>query len=165
MNDNYEIIDDFLTPEQADFLEKVFIYSQKPIWSYVPVGSDSYFVHVIYRTPTEHPYELSPLFNPVSIIVDILNNRFDLKCLVRIKANLYTKTDKVVPMTPHQDFEYSTNAATYFINDNDGYTFFSDGSKVASKKGRIVLFNGSDFHSSSACTDKNVRGTIALNWF
>lgn len=60
-------------------------------------------------------------------------------------------------------------ACLYYVNDTDGDTIFFNQDKttiikkVAPKKGRVVIFDGSICHSSSTPT-KNVRSVINFNF-
>jgi hypothetical protein len=73
----------------------------------------------------------------------------------------------------HIDFPFEHMACVYYVNDTDGDTFIFDKfhrdlkpnqelsevefnivQRVTPKKGRCVVFNGSQFHSSSGPTDK-----------
>lgn len=78
----------------------------------------------------------------------------------------------------HIDIGYEHLVCLYYVNDSDGDTFLFDRTKkdgpiskdtklnvfkrVSPKKGRVVLFNGNRFHSSSGPT-KDVRVIINFN--
>ena len=70
---------------------------------------------------------------------------------------------------PHTDMPDPHLACLYYVNDTDGDTIFFDPDKttiikkVAPKKGRVVIFDGSIWHSSSTPT-KNVRSVINFNF-
>ena len=60
-------------------------------------------------------------------------------------------------------------SAIYFVNSNDGYTYFKpqdDKSliKVESKKNRLVVFPNGLLHSGTTCTDEGVRVVINFNY-
>lgn len=79
----------------------------------------------------------------------------------------------------HVDVNYEHLVCLYYVNDSDGDTFLFDKTKkelpyltkdskleivkkVSPKKGRVVLFNGNRYHSSSGPT-KNIRCIINFN--
>jgi hypothetical protein len=70
---------------------------------------------------------------------------------------------------PHTDMPDPHLACLYYVNDTDGDTIFFNQDKttiikkVAPKKGRVVIFDGSIWHSSSTPT-KNVRSVINFNF-
>ncbi len=80
---------------------------------------------------------------------------------------------------PHIDINYDHLVCLYYVNDTDGDTFLFDKTKkqiphltkdtkleiiktVSPKKGRVVLFDGSRYHSSSAPT-QDIRCIINFN--
>ena len=96
--------------------------------------------------------------------------------LLRAKANLYTNQNKKIEHFAHRDawtnYEMSNKEARknmkialYSINDNNGYTLFTDtGEKVYSKRNRIIFFDGDITHQSAVQTDTNVRLNINFNY-
>ena len=53
----------------------------------------------------------------------------------------------------------------YYLNSNNGYTEFEDGTKIESVANRLVLIDGSQKHCSTNCTDETVRVNIGVNYF
>ena len=70
---------------------------------------------------------------------------------------------------PHTDLDFPHWVCLYYVNDSDGDTiFFKDDQKtkiksVSPKKGRIVFFDGSIYHSSSVPT-KHHRIVVNINF-
>ena len=86
--------------------------------------------------------------------------------LVRIKANLTMRTSKVIEHGWHVDTKrFRCNAAIYYVNSNDGYTKFEDGTKVDSVENRLVTFNSQDKHTGTTCTNERVRCVINFNYY
>jgi len=80
---------------------------------------------------------------------------------------LYTNQNREVEHFPHKDMEAEKNMtnALYSVNDNNGYTLFTDtGEKAYSKRNRIIFFNGDVFHQSAVQTDTNLRLNINFNY-
>jgi hypothetical protein len=90
--------------------------------------------------------------------------KIECKGLIRIKANLYTKTKKRVIHRTHTDYDYDHKGCLFYINDNNGATYFKD-KQILSKANRAVFFKPNQPHSSSSCTDQNRRITINFNYF
>ena len=71
--------------------------------------------------------------------------------------------------SPHTDLKYPHLVCLYYINDADGDTVFFEKDestifkRIAPKKGRVVIFDGSISHASSTPTN-NPRATINYNF-
>ncbi len=87
------------------------------------------------------------------------------KSLIRVKGNLYPSTETILEHDPHIDEPFNHNGAVYFVNTNNGYTTTNDGTKVDSIENSILLFDPSEPHYSSTCTDDKFRVTINVNYF
>jgi len=87
--------------------------------------------------------------------------------LVRIKANLITKSENIVVNQFHKDFEYVNNLTTgiFYINTCNGYTLFKDDTKIKSVANRFVSFDSQLNHTGTSCTDENIRVVINFNYF
>jgi len=53
----------------------------------------------------------------------------------------------------------------FYLNDNDGYTFFGTGEEVESKANRLVTFPVNTPHSGTSCTNTQNRVVLNLNYF
>jgi hypothetical protein len=90
--------------------------------------------------------------------------------LIRIKANLLTKTPKIVENEFHVDMHNAAEklnqltTSILYINTNNGYTEFEDGTKVESVANRMVTFPADMNHRGTSCTDENIRAVINFNY-
>jgi hypothetical protein len=85
--------------------------------------------------------------------------------IVRIKANLNPKTDTPIKYGWHVDYpNYKHKTAIYYVNSNNGKTFFKNGLEVDSVANRIVIFDGNMQHTGSSCTDQKARCVINFNY-
>lgn len=88
------------------------------------------------------------------------------RSLIRIKANLSTRTEKIISHQYHTDFDYSdSKTAIFYVNTNDGYTLFRDGTKVESIENRLIVFDSLTEHTGTTCTDAKVRVVVNINYF
>ena len=87
------------------------------------------------------------------------------KSLIRIKANLYPKTDKIIEHDFHADFDFSHKSGLYSLNTNNGFTIMEDEEKIESVANRMIIFDASKLHKSTTCTDENFRANIVFNYF
>ena len=86
--------------------------------------------------------------------------------LLRVKANLRTKTPEHVRSALHTDLrEIGQLTAIYYLNTCDGYTMFQDGTKVSSVENRLLIFDGNDLHCGTSPTDSKVRMVLNINYF
>ena len=88
---------------------------------------------------------------------------------IRIKANLALATDSIevgglhVDVEDGLDREYLKTSILY-MNTNDGYTTFEDGTKVESVQNRFVTFPNTMRHAGTTCTDSPFRMVINFNY-
>ena len=88
----------------------------------------------------------------------------NFKTMIRIKINAYHHTNVVKEHKDHIDFDYEHTGAVFSLNTCDGYTKFSDGSKVGSVANRIVFFDASKKHHSTTTSNAILRYNINFNF-
>ena len=91
--------------------------------------------------------------------------KIDVKTLIRVKINSYTKEDKLIEHDLHTDYDYSNNGAIFSINTCDGYTKLEDGTKIESVANRMLFFDASKPHCSTNTTNQARRVNINFNYF
>ena len=164
-----EVIDEFLDSSQFESLHDFMMGEEMPWYfnSYVdyPAGDyrfiddpDNYqFVHNFYTIGKEtHSYLLSTL---APIIEKINCNK-----LLRVKSNLNPRTSKHIKRAFHIDTDYKNTTSILYINTNNGWTEFEDGSKVESVENRMVVFDSRLKHRGVTCTDQKQRVLINFNY-
>jgi len=90
-------------------------------------------------------------------------NKIKYKKIKRIKANLLTKTEKIIEHGFHTDYPNITTGI-FYLNTCDGYTKFKNGKKIKSEKNKYVEFNSNLSHTGSTCTDEKRRVVINFNY-
>ena len=66
----------------------------------------------------------------------------------------------------HIDNNYRDSITSiYYINTNDGYTEFEDGTKVESIENRLITFPTTTYHCGTTCTNQSLRILINFNYF
>ena len=88
----------------------------------------------------------------------------NFKTMIRIKINAYPYTNVVKEHKKHIDFNYEHIGAVFSLNTCDGYTKFSDGTKVESVANRIVFFDASKYHQSTTTSNAKLRYNINFNF-
>ena len=84
----------------------------------------------------------------------------------RMKVNLYPRTAEVQVHPWHVDSNEINNlmGCLFFMNTCDGYTGFSDGTEVDSVENRIVVFDSTQKHFSTSCSNAPHRMTFNVNF-
>ena len=156
-----QIIDNFLERNDFMFIKNALMGDEIP-WFYNDSVSDigdkqSYFTHRFYNQ------EMGP--TPGYHVISKLIEKLKCKKILRIKVNLYMKTDKSKKHDFHKDMDIKHKGCLFYINTNNGYNYFNGGKKkVRPKENRVVLFDPSIDHCSSTYTDEKRRITINVNY-
>ena len=58
-----------------------------------------------------------------------------------------------------------SSTSIFYVNTNNGYTKFEDGTKVESVANRMVTFPANMKHTGTSCTDEKIRVVINFNYF
>ena len=168
-----KVIDNFLPKEEYDNLYRTLM-GYEMIWNYQDVvdyeqGDNFMFCHLFWTTDRG-------LVTPLSDILEFFYTKLNTQILIRIKANLTTKTKTHLESEFHYDHEFvgsrlpdgtlTSYTAIYYVNTNNGYTLFKDGNfKVDSIANRMLIFDSSKLHKVVSCTDEKRRVVINFNYF
>jgi hypothetical protein len=163
MKANYKVVDNFLNQDSFKKLQSIILGDQLP-WYYNTSVSTSTskdgicFTHYFYVENLGR----SQRFDIVEDVINIL----DPYLILKIKANLYPQTEKIIEHGRHADFGFGVKNKGFilYINDNDGFTRLADGTKIKSVANRGLYFDGSTEHNSTTCTDANARFNINFNY-
>ena len=179
-----KIEDNFLDQEKFDELQ-TFIVSDSFAWFYVD-GIDysireSNGVLSFPNKGDKNKFQFYHMFvsngGPTSSFCDNLEpvfEKIDPMSFWRIKANLLTRTPNIVENEFHVDIGNLENSpeklkqwttSIFYINTNNGYTLFEDGTKVESVANRMVTFPSNIKHTGTSCTDEKTRVIINFNYF
>lgn len=166
---NYKIYDNFLPEVNHAIIQEIMLSNNFPWYYQDSVLGNSYhttnissiddyaFAHVFYDNNTTN----SQLYN----ILDPLIKAINPLSILRIKANLYPKTENILEHDYHTDYDnVKFKTAIYYVNSNNGKTIFKDGLVVDSVANRYVEFDTDLFHKSTTCTDQRVRCNINFNY-
>ena len=158
-----KIIDNFLPQDYFVHLQRIMTDHNFP-WLYNAEVANSgeiqdhfYFTHNLFQDfqPTSSIFEeFVPFFK-----------QLEMNAMVRARALLYVNQGRQIVHEKHIDFKFPHKTAVFYMNTNNGYTEFEDGTKVESVENRIVFFDGSIPHNSSTCTDQKIRVVVSINYF
>ena len=92
--------------------------------------------------------------------------------ILRITANLHTRLPTIVENPFHTDMAFlleekakQWTTSIFYVNTNNGYTIFEDGTKVESVANRMITFPANLKHTGTSCTDQQVRIVINFDYF
>lgn len=123
----------------------------------------------------------SPGFNDISWILDKFKKlNLDATNLFRIRAGMFLKHPDSTPHPAHVDATFKHITAVYYVNDCDGdlylweetnfqYPFkkpenYTLKQKITPSQGKLVVFNGEHYHSSSYPNIRALRVAITFNF-
>ena len=165
-----EIIDNYLEQEKFEKLQTIITGRDFPFFfqntvDYKEEAVDKFqFAHGFYF----HNSPSSPFIEELEPILDIMKP----VAIWRIKANLLTRTPNIIENEFHVDMgdvskeklkQWTTSI--FYINTNNGYTEFEDGTKVESIANRFVTFPANMKHRGTSCTGEKTRVVINFNYF
>ena len=164
-----KIEDDFLKQEDFDKIQKLMDEPSPFPWFYADriVFEDDVdkfqFIHAFY----DNHMPMSPFSNELDSIINIIQPF----SIVKIRAKLLTRTPEIVESTFHVDIPLSEEklkqwtTSIFYINTNNGYTKFEDGTIVESVANRMLSFPANMKHCGTSCTNERRRIVINFNYF
>ena len=159
-----KVIDNYLN--QEDFLRiKNTLESPNFPWYYQKNINDNhsekdldcYFTHYLFNQKNGQ--------SSFYYIIKPILNKLNVKALIRIKSNLYPRTEKLEIHKPHSDYTYKHKGAIFYINTNDGKTILNKNKEIDSVENRLLLFEPHLSHSSTSTTNVKSRININFNYF
>ena len=156
---------------QKEFVEiQDFCMGSKLLWQY----SDNIdnkndvekfqFVHMFY----ENYQPQSQSMNVLTPILELLRPA----AIYRIKSNLLTKTSTIIENKFHVDMgvlpeekQKQWTTSIFYMNTNNGYTKFENGTKMNSVANRMITFPSNMKHKGTSCTDERTRVVINFNYY
>lgn len=118
---------------------------------------DTYLTHTFY---TDHNVN-SERFN---LVVPLLN-KLKAKALIRVVANFYYRTDKIVEHAMHCDYPFPHKGALLSLNTCDGATILEDGTRISSVENQLLHLATDKPHASTSTTNAKGRFNIIVNYF
>ena len=174
------IIDNFLSPTYAKVIENC-LDSPGHQWSFNPrtVGKGEQsellqygFSFNIFNEYGWNDNNITKLVAPVVYQVqDVIEGTTGV---ARCRLDMTVATSEKVRHQPHQDLDYPNTTAIYYVNDSDGDTLvynekelvdeFTIMESVAPKKNRLIIFDGTHFHTGHSPMKNPNRILINMNF-
>jgi len=159
-----EVIDNFLDQEDFKELQNLIIFNEQLPWycarhvANITTSDGFYFIHTIYT----HDEPISMLYKDIK---EKILYKLGYKSLIRCKINLFPQSETLKSYDFHKDQPYKHKDAIFYLNTNNGFTLFKDGTKIESIENRLLLFENNEEHASTNCTDEYARYNINFNYF
>ena len=177
-----DVHDNFLAKEEFTALSDMTIDLRFP-WFYrykYYEMSEDYIDYIDSKESNEldqfnfiHPFYENAV--AVSPYMEQLNSLLDLQqpvAIFRITGNLLTRLPNIVQHPFHSDMAFlpeeklkQWTTSIFYVNTNNGYTIFEDGTKVESVANRLLTFPANMKHTGTSCTDEKVRIVINFNYY
>jgi len=166
-----EIIDDFLPKQDFDRLVKDCYSLPFRIVDGVSGETsgtgkhDWQLTHWFYHLPRfyDRPFEIN---NESFPLISEIIKKINILVLYRAKLNINYNTEEIYEHGYHIDIAVHNSTyfenAIYYLNTNDGYTKFEDGTIIESVANRIVKFPSDIRHTGSSCTNAKYRMVLNL---
>ena len=172
-NKLYNIIDDVLSERELNGILNSYMFNKEQlegIYDFNNAEQVPWFV--IYLSSyenslsfTHHCYDQQTITSKFFSVLGPILRELNPKSLIRVKANLYPRTEEIEEHGYHTDFPFECTTSIFYLNTNNGYTKFEDGTVVESISNRLLTFPTLCRHTSASCTDKAGRININFNYF
>jgi len=122
------------------------------------------FMNILYDERPEYDGETSS-YDLIRDPLNLIGSKLNITRLCRIKANLRPRSFfNRSSGGYHTDGYDCSHTSIYYINTNNGYTKFKNGTKIKSVENRMVVFPSHLEHQGYACSDKLKRVVINFNY-
>jgi hypothetical protein len=163
------VIDDFLEREQFLALQAA-VRATSFAWERSAILSASAAAHL---RPCDNLQDIHGFYlhkravryaSPTLTLIAPLLDKLAPLALLKAKVNRTARSEQHIEYGLHVDTRRrGASTAIFYLNTNNGYTLFGDGSKVASVENRIVIFDASTLHTGASCTDAPHRLVLNIN--
>lgn len=158
------IYDNWLPEPQFEEITKLLLSPDMDAWrlSGIIYQVDRPYNHQMTLNPMEYG-TTQPLLQPVI-------DNFDCLCWLRVKANITFRTHEhnysPYHVDVHEDLCIPNHTFTgiLYLNTNNGFTKFSDGTKVDCVANRYVEFPAETEHAGVTTTDTDYKALINFNY-
>lgn len=160
------IEDDFLPEEEFKKIQNLVMsdifpwyYNRYIIKGAEEESSEFQFTHRLFGETEGVASSAMSFFDPIL-------EKLGVTHLIGAKVNCNYRTVEPVEGGWHTDLPLYRKAKTavFFINTNNGFTKFEDGTKVDSIENRLAEFDSNIKHTGVSHTDKQVRMVLNLNY-
>jgi len=185
-NKNIKIEDNFLRQEDFNTLQEIIMRNTlhwEFSYKYYAL-LESEWSTAVRHPPKSHEDELDKFQfihtfyengQPASTFLKLLNPILEILhpiSIWRIRANLLTRLPNIVENSFHTDMAANLSeekqkqwtTSIFYMNTNNGYTLFEDGTKVESVANRMLTFPANVKHTGTSCTNQQSRVLINFDY-
>tara|TARA_R100001443_G_C3249249_1_gene152810 strand:- start:75 stop:557 length:483 start_codon:yes stop_codon:yes gene_type:complete len=157
----YKVIDNFLPEDMFSYINSelssnMLPWKWHPTVEFAPAESDHWYMSALF-------YDRNILHESFQIFSGLIE-KLEIKACIRVKLNLYTRTENLIHHQDHTDYPFSHKGALFSLNTCDGFTVI-DGVEIPSVANRMIFFDPSILHHSTNCTNVPGRMNINFNYF
>jgi hypothetical protein len=160
-------IKNFITKEDYLTILETLTNNNFP-WYYNNCKTDELINHGLHNFQFTHIfYNEYTIKSNFFYLVEPILKKINPLSILRIKANLTTINNKIIPYDMHTDFDFKENfikTGIYYINTNNGKTIFENSKEITSEENKFVIFPHNLKHSGTTHTDTKTRIVINFNW-
>lgn len=189
---DYIELDNFVPQDLQDKIERLLTHPSFP-WAFVSDAVGGYtgedgslgacgFFHNLMFAGKPRSADLPAIMPIAKLFEDAVKNIITVKEYNRVRIGLFTKHPDPTPHAPHTDRTDPHWTGVYYVNACDGdlviynetYEDFSEAEaqtkqltikkRVSPTKGKMAIFNGKHYHSSSFPTKTPLRIAITFNF-
>lgn len=160
-----DVIDNFLPEMYLRRLQNTLLSENFP-WYFIQYKTDATEIHDLNKFQFSHTFCNRLTVNSSMEIVRPFIDMIEPIAIYRVKANLQPITESHHTSLYHVDGPTNNmTSSIFYLNTNNGYTLFRDGTKIESIENRFVTFDASLEHCATTCTDTKCRVVINFNYF
>lgn len=166
-----EVIDNFLPEGIFRYIRNCCISKNEAKLAYYIGNTNDWDDRINFTCNIQDPnHPHADLFMP--IVAEVASRlSIDPMSLMRIRVAITPQAKANDIKARHIDNDIPHWAALFYLNDSDGDTVFWKGGvgdeiieRVTPKSNRVVIFDGSTYHSSSSPCDAEFRAVVNLNF-
>ena len=169
MASEIQVYDNFLSKHELDEINSS-LFSDKSVFNLyfsrskmsdgVKEDGITQFIHFLY-VDNQIVSDFFGLFS------NTIFNKLNILSFIRVKLNLQIRDSMIRKSQLHRDIEViaqEQKTGIFYLNSNNGYTFFENGEKIKSVENRMVIFPSSLYHAGTTHTDAQYRCVVNMNW-
>ena len=167
MQDYYKVTDNFLDTGTFNTLSNELLMPTFP-WYPSSIDAEDHESNRLRNMQFVHYfYENNMAMDGCNILFPLVK-KIDPLAVLRIKGNITLQHDTQLKHNLHVDITNTTNptvmVSIFYLNTNNGWTEFEDGTKIHSVANRLVTFPNYIKHTSVSCSDQTYRMVLNLNY-
>ena len=163
------LYDNFLSPSDFELIQSTMMSNKKEsmtfswLWAETP-SKDLHNYHLYHTFWHNNQVWTHPDY--WKMIIPLIKG-LNCKDIIKVRANLNTRTENIEEFYMHTDVpsSFKSKTAIYYVNSNDGYTKFEGDQKIESVANSMIVFDSNINHTGTTCTNTKRRIVINFNYY